>query len=139
MAMGIHATFAGLALGLQPDMPEFLGFLFAILAHKWAEAMTIGISFAKANTDFKQSMIMITISAFATPIGTIAGILVADANDFLNCIMMGVSAGTFIYIACAEIIIEEFSVSKEKLLKFFMFIIGMCLMIGIFFVEKYLE
>lgn len=73
MAMGIHATFAGLALGLQPDMPEFLGFLFAILAHKWAEAMTIGISFAKANTDFKQSMIMITISAFATPIGTIAG------------------------------------------------------------------
>jgi len=47
LAMSIHAAFAGLALGLSNEMGPFLGMLLAILAHKWAESMTIGISFAK--------------------------------------------------------------------------------------------
>lgn len=47
IAMAIHACFAGLALGLQSEFSGFLGMFLAIVAHKWAESMTIGISFAK--------------------------------------------------------------------------------------------
>ena len=45
--MGIHASFAGLALGLQTTMPGLIGMLMAIVGHKWAECITVGISFAK--------------------------------------------------------------------------------------------
>ena len=45
--MAIHASFAGLALGLAQNYGAFIGMLLAILTHKWAESMTIGISFAK--------------------------------------------------------------------------------------------
>lgn len=43
-AIGIHAIFAGLSLGLEEEEGGFLGMLLAILLHKWAEAMTLGIS-----------------------------------------------------------------------------------------------
>jgi len=47
IAMGIHAAFAGLALGITKNTGGFIGMLLAILCHKWAEALTIGISFSK--------------------------------------------------------------------------------------------
>lgn len=43
-AIGIHAIFAGLSLGLEEEKGGFLGMLLAVLLHKWAEAMTLGIS-----------------------------------------------------------------------------------------------
>jgi len=43
-AIGIHAIFAGLSLGLEDEKGGFLGMLLAVLLHKWAEAMTLGIS-----------------------------------------------------------------------------------------------
>lgn len=43
-AIGIHCIFAGLALGLEDEKSGFMGLLLAILLHKWAESMTMGIS-----------------------------------------------------------------------------------------------
>ena len=34
------------------------------------------------------------------------------------------AAGTFLYIACSEVIIEEFSMPDQKYLKLFVFLIG---------------
>jgi len=42
---------------------------------------------------------------------------------------MGVAAGTFIYIAAAEIVVEEFSVSKYKFIKFFAYCVGFTLIL----------
>lgn len=73
MAMSIHACFAGIALGMQSQVMSFWGIYITIMAHKWAEAMTIGISFAKANATIKNSIIMIMLSALATPVGILLG------------------------------------------------------------------
>jgi len=61
LAMSVHASFAGLALGLQNEMTGFIGMFIAIIAHKWAESMTIGISFAKALSDvgYQQTYIIL--------------------------------------------------------------------------------
>ena len=71
VAMGIHAMFAGLSLGIVTDFGGFLGMLLAILTHKWAESMTIGISFAKHLRDvgMKQTMILLFMFSFFTPLG----------------------------------------------------------------------
>jgi len=75
LAMGIHAAFAGLALGLSRDMQGFIGLLAAILAHKWAEALTVGINFAKCIDDIgmKQAILLMVIFSFATPVGMAVG------------------------------------------------------------------
>jgi len=39
-------------------------------------------------------------------------------------IVMSIAGGTFIYIACSEILIHEFSISKHRYWKFLFFLIG---------------
>lgn len=48
----------------------------------------------------------------------------------MEAVFLSLSGGTFLYIAASEIIIEEFSVSKNKYVKFIVYIIG-CLFVAL--------
>lgn len=138
LAMGIHAAFAGLALGLSKDMNGFIGLLIAVLAHKWAEALTVGINFAKNLEDIgvRQAIMLMFIFSLATPIGMAVGLALKGIDDLWQSILFGVSAGTFIYISTTEIIVEEFSVTRHKWAKFFSYLVGIGLMVSIYFIEQ---
>jgi len=43
--MGLHAVFAGLALGLEKEASGFIAILIGILAHKFSEAVAVGLKF----------------------------------------------------------------------------------------------
>jgi hypothetical protein len=48
---------------------------------------------------------------------------------------MAIAAGTFIYISASEIVVEEFSVSKYKWLKYLFFLLGISLIGGLWFTD----
>ncbi len=48
---------------------QCLGIAAAVICHKWAEGLTLGIAFRTANVELKMSTIMITIQAFMSPLG----------------------------------------------------------------------
>lgn len=54
----------------------------------------------------------------------------------VNSILMAMSAGTFIYIASVEIVVEEFNQRKNLGLKSAAFIFGCLVMVSVFFMEK---
>ena len=138
VAMGIHATFAGLGLGVTTDLGGFIGMLMAIIAHKWAESMTVGISFAKHLKDIgvKQSLFILFLFSLFTPLGILQGIMLSSSNQKFNAVLMGLSAGTFVYIAASEIIVEEFNVGRHKCWKFISYLMGVAQMSSVFFIEK---
>jgi zinc transporter 1/2/3 len=41
IAIGIHATFEGLAIGIEVEVAKVLGIFLAVLFHKWAEGLTL--------------------------------------------------------------------------------------------------
>ena len=43
LALSLHGFFEGVALGVQSSLSGVLKLVFAILAHKWAEAFTLVI------------------------------------------------------------------------------------------------
>ena len=135
-AMGFHAFFEGLALGLLNDFSGFFGFLAAIMFHKWAEAAAIGLSFLLGNMKKMPTLISLTIFSLLTPMGVAAGIFFSDADDKIKAIMMAVSAGTFLYISIAEILSEEFTSQHKSGFKYLAFLIGMGLMVGVWFIEQ---
>lgn len=47
-----------------------------------------------------------------TPLGILLGMLLFSINNNIAGICKALSAGSFLYISCAEIIVEEFSISK---------------------------
>jgi zinc transporter ZupT len=122
-ALSLHGFFEGMAMGFQGSVKDTLFLGVAILAHKWAEAFTLGISFTKAGTDKRTFLILILIFSLFTPFGIILG-LIFPGNGLLEGIVLGLSTGTFIYVAASEVIVEEFAVTKYKFQKFLFFLIG---------------
>lgn len=125
VALGFHGFFEGLALGLQGNLQGTLFLFVAIIAHKWAESLTLGISFVKANAPKKSIIIMCSVFSIIGPLGIVVGILLSTkGGEVVEGIFLGLSTGTFLYVACSEVIVEEFAVSKYKIPKFILYIIG---------------
>ena len=125
LALGFHGFFEGMALGIQSDVQSTLSLFLAIAAHKWAASLTLGISFVKAGVSRTQLIIMVAIFAFIGPVGIAFGlILTTTASDLVEGIFLAISVGTFIYISCSEVLVEEFENPNNKFIKFCMFMLG---------------
>ena len=122
-AMGIHGLFEGLAYGVSNTEEEVLTMFFAIGAHKWCDSLVVGISFVSAELPYKMSIILTIFLSLFTPMGILIGYF-ASSNRVLTGIFQAISAGTFLYISCAEILIEEFAIADKKIWKFFMYALG---------------
>ena len=135
LAMGVHGIFAGLAFGISKDDTEILSMYLAMIAHKWSEALTVGISFVNAELPDLQSIFLVIFLALLTPIGIFLGWMLSSMNDTVQGVCMALSSGTFIYISCAEIIVEEFSMGKNRFWKFLAYSLGIAFVVMLYFIE----
>ena len=140
LALGFHGFFEGMALGIQGDLKDALFLSLAIAAHKWAASLTLGISIIKGGIQLKRLIIMITIFGFIGPVGIAFGmILKATANDIVEGLFLAISVGTFLYIACTEVLVEEFERPDYKYFKFCAFIVGGIFTAGLSLIEAFSE
>ena len=125
IALGFHGLFESISLGIQQTIRGTVFLIIAIALHKWAAALTLGISFVKSGVSQKEFIINILIFSFITPIGVSIGMaLTSFSSDFIAGIFLSISVGTFIYIACSEIVIHEFNKKENRYIKFLCFILG---------------
>ena len=140
LALGFHGLFEGISLGIQSEIKGTLFLLLAIALHKWAASLTLGISFVKSGVTKKQFITMILIFAFITPVGIALGMaLTSLSNNTVAGIFLSISVGTFIYIACSEVIVDEFSNPDKKYYKFLSFLLGAAIVFALTLVEVYTE
>ncbi len=117
--------FECLALGIQTNFKNTLFLFIALMIHKWAEAFALGIFFVQAKLSKKNFFLLIILFSLIGPIGVVLGtILSANASDFVEGIFLSISTGTFLYVACSEVIVEEFSTPIKRYLKFFLYLVG---------------
>lgn len=137
LALGFHGFFEGMALGFQSKIGGTIFLFIAIAAHKWAASLTLGIAFVKAKVEQKQLIIMVSIFAFIGPVGTLLGIILSSsANGKVEGIFLAMSVGTFIYIACTEVLVEEFEKPDYKFIKYGFFMLGGLFTAGLTMVEQ---
>lgn len=122
-AMGIHGLFEGLAYGVSTGETEIWNMFLAIAAHKWCDSLVVGISFVAAEIPLKMAVSLTIFLSLFTPMGIFIGYC-ASASQLITGIFQALSAGTFLYISCAEIIIEEFAIADKKFWKFLMYSFG---------------
>lgn len=127
MVLGIHSMFEGLACGIAKSHKEVFGMLMAMLAHKWSEALSMGISFVEGGVSRTKAILLTFFLASLSPLGMLVGWALSSLNDTVAGVCMALSAGTFLYISCTEIINEEFSNSNNKFLKVGAYIAGIVL------------
>ena len=106
IALSVHSMFEGLACGLQTSLVPVLNIILAIGIHKSAAGSSLGIALVKTfPDDFKLVKILILIFSSATPLGIILGMILATEGTIYSVIFSSLAAGTFLYIACSEIIV----------------------------------
>ena len=110
--------------------------LIAIVIHKGAAGSSLGISLVKTFPDnFRLCRQLVTIFAIATPLGVGIGMGVANAGDIYEIIFSSIAAGSFLYIACSEVIVEEFSVPGYRYIKLFAFLLGASIITMLWFLD----
>lgn len=138
-ALGFHGLFEGISLGIQSSIRGTIFLFLAISLHKWAASLSLGISFVKSGVKKKRFIIMILIFGFISPIGIIFGMVLKSlSSDTLAGIFLSITVGTFIYIACSEIIIDEFNSDIYKYWKFLFFLLGAMLVIILSILESFI-
>ena len=100
VALSLHGFFEGIALGISNEFKAVLFLFLAIAAHKWAESLTLGISFHKAHTDGKTLVTMIFIFSLFGPLGVFLGLCLSSLinNPIVTGVFLGISSGTFLYV-----------------------------------------
>ena len=135
IALSIHGSIEGIPLGVMNSLKDCSILFTAILLHKWAESFALGISFYKSGTEKNNYIYMIFLFTLFGPLGIIIGMIFSDAGFLIKGIMLGISGGTFIYVAASEIIVEEFSLSKKINIKYLWFLFGGILTFILTFIE----
>ena len=136
IALSIHSMFEGMALGLSATEASAFNMAVAICIHKAAAGLSLGISLVKGFPDnLGLVRLLITIFAVSTPLGTAIGMVLQNAGEIYCVIFNCIAAGTFIYIACNEVILEEFTYGKNRGLKLLALLLGSCIITLLWFLE----
>ena len=69
----------------------------------------MGGAFARSGFNIWWIALFLGVFSLTAPIGIIIGMIVSSENGILNVIFLSISGGTFLYVACSEIIVNEFA------------------------------
>jgi zinc transporter 1/2/3 len=135
IALSVHSIFEGIALGLMTELSSAINLVISILIHKFAESMSISIAMSKSKMEFSSIVKFILLFSFATPVGTTLGLILTGTKAMVSIVFTSMAGGTFIYVACSELIVEEFSLPGKRWAKLFAFLVGAGLIASLLLIE----
>jgi zinc transporter ZupT len=97
--------------------------------------MSLAAALKAKDTSTKYSLIIQFCFALTESTGCAIGIGLGDAPPLLTSCIYSICGGTFIYIGCSEILVEEFSKKGYKVVKFLLFLLGAAIIIVLWFTE----
>jgi zinc transporter 1/2/3 len=112
LVLSVHSIITGVALGLESSLIGATAILIAVLAHKSTAAMALGISFNREHIDTQFSRNLLWMFYTTTPIGILLGtwwsvFLEGRTAILTEALFDALAAGTFLYIAVVDILVEE--------------------------------
>ena len=136
IALSTHSMFEGLACGLATSESSLLNIILAIGIHKGAAGSSLGISLVKTFPhDFKLCRWLVFVFAMASPLGIAIGMLILNSGPVVEVVFNSLAAGSFLYIACSEIIVEEFSISGYRFIKLLFLLFGASIITCLWFID----
>jgi len=127
LAISCHSFIAGLGLGALTGSNLWSG-MIAIIAHKGMATFTLATCFLKAGCTKVRLAFYILPFSLVTPLGILCGILISDKSGATQGIVVGLAAGSFLYIGILEVISKEMGNQIDKIYKLTILLLGWGLM-----------
>ncbi len=137
LALGAHAFFEGIAFGLLTTIEQAGQLAAGILIHKSAAAISLGGAFARSGYRATEIIVLLAIFSVTAPIGIIIGMQISDSNKLVDTVFLSISGGTFIYVACSEIIVNEFDKGTKQWVKMLLVLLGGIVISLLWFLDKH--
>ena len=115
MAITLHSFIDGLAIGVFNELAAITILAISVVIHKVPVACSVGTTFLSHNMKLKDIPTLITFIAFilAAPVGMVVGMILGEQEANMSLIsIQALSGGTFVYLACCDLLIHEFHQSK---------------------------
>jgi len=136
--LSLHSLISGVALGMDGNITTLISLFVAIISHKWIEAFALGVAINKSQAtsgseySLSRTLKLILIYSMMEPLGIIIGVILSaylaeDKLTVTQAFVLGLAAGTFIYVAVVDILPAEFSHNghgPEKYIKFMLVLVG---------------
>jgi zinc transporter 1/2/3 len=134
-ALAVHSILEMTALGLADSFADCSLLSLSIALHQPAESIALLVAFVKSGIPHKDIIKYLSIFSAMGPIGVAIGMAVNEfASPVVDCIMLAIVAGTFVYVGATEVIPEEWEHSDNKWTKFVALMTGI---ISIFAITQY--
>jgi zinc transporter ZupT len=129
-ALCLDGFFEGIALGIQSSWKNVLFVAGGIIINKIAVGFSLGISFKKSNTDIHTFIRFILLFSLFCPFGIVVGYFTIS-YELVKGILLAFSAGTFVYVSCSVVIVEEFAITRHRYSKYLCFMLGGLATVGV--------
>jgi len=136
MALSFHSIFEGIALGLMGVGAGAYNLILAVFIHKFAEGVSLSIALGKVFKEFRILFWLLFIFSFATPLGISLGLILENSSEIVSIIFTSMAGGTFLYIACSEMVVEEFSMPGNRFGKLMAFLFGAGVITCLWFLDR---
>lgn len=127
IGLSVHSIIAGVGLAVG-SADQALGWLIfiSIISHKMPAAFALTSLFVLGKFSKKEIMAFLIIFSLMTPLGAIAFAPVVKMAGVLTIdILTAFTAGTFLYVATADILPEVFHTREKRWFKLLLLILGM--------------
>ena len=129
VVLSVHTLIAGIAMGVCTDTECIYPIFIGVAAHIWVVALALGITLHRSKVSVKMHVLISIVWSSMLPIGIISGtiltvLLPPTALLAIQGFFVSLAAGTFIYVAIVDIILQEFQDQQYKYQKFFLLLFG---------------
>ena len=128
VALSTHSFLESFTFGTSNNSGELISLFFAIAMHKWSETLVLGFSLLKSGFSKIRCFVLMGFYSILSLIGIIIG-GIFEENKVIGAVFKSLTAGTFIYVACLEIITEEFNKPETHGLKLLFLIFGVLIIV----------
>lgn len=130
VGLSLHSIIAGFGLAVGSHFEGLGGkIFFSIIAHKATAAFALSSLFVLAKMKTRVKVALIVLFSLMTPAGVLIFGNVFKSMEIDNLSpLLGLTAGTFLYVAVGELLPEVFHTKEKKWLKLAVLIIGIIVM-----------
>ncbi|MBU1148665.1 ZIP family metal transporter [Patescibacteria group bacterium] len=133
LGLSVHSLIAGLGLAVSANFKIIEELIFySIIAHKTTAAFSLVTLFLLARQPIKRCLLYLLVFSLMTPLGAIVlGSVMRLGSGFALDAMLGLTAGTFLYVAVGELLPEVFHTKANRWRKLLLMILGILLVVVI--------
>lgn len=133
LGLSIHSVIAGLGLAVSSNFKIIEELIFySIIAHKTTAAFSLVTLFLLARQPIKRILMYLFVFSLMTPVGAVVlGSVMRLGHGIALDAMLGLTAGTFLYVAVGELLPEVFHTKANRFRKMILMLLGILLVVVI--------